>query len=177
MVLITGVNGYIGTHLAQRLRDADLPVRGLVRQGRQEPQLDVLRSMGVELVFGDLADDRTWADAMAGVDRVAHLIGSIQPRRDTSFEDMHVGMSQRCVRAAKQAGVAKVVFLSAKNARPGGVSHYYDTKGRAETLFETSGLPYAIVRPVLVYGHRVGQYGRPLLFPVHSTVSRYWHAH
>ena len=156
MLLITGINGYIGTHLAQRFRAEDLPVRGLVRHGRQEPQIDFLRSIGVELVFGDLTSDAAWADAVAGVRRVAHLIGSIQPRRGTRFEDMHVGMSERCVRAAKEAGVAKVVFLSAKNARPGGVSRYYDTKGRAETLFETSGLPYAIVRPVLVYGHRVG---------------------
>ena len=156
MLLITGINGYIGTHLADRCRSEGIAVRGLVREGRQEPQLDLLRSIGVELVFGDLADDRTWTNAMQDVELVAHLIGSIQPRRGTSFEDMHVGMSERCVRAAKSAGVRKAVYLSAKNARPGGVSRYYDTKGRAEQVFEQSGLAWAVVRPVLVYGHRVG---------------------
>jgi len=156
MWLITGINGYIGTHLAHRFRDAGQPVRGLVRQGRQEPQIDTLRSIGVEIHAGDPEAPETWRDAVEGVTHVAHLIGSIQPPRGSSPEAMHVGLSRLCVSAARAAGVRKAVFLSAINARPGGVSRYYDTKGRAEDVFRTSGIPFAIVRPALVCGQSVG---------------------
>jgi uncharacterized protein YbjT (DUF2867 family) len=156
MLLITGVNGYIGAHLAHRFRQEGRDVRGLVRQGRQEPQIDFLRSIGVDLVFADLEDTASWDRAMAGVRRVAHLIGSVQPEHRKLFEAMHVGLSQRCVAAAKASGVQRVVFLSAINARPGGISRYYDTKGRAEEVFRDSGIDYAIVRPALVCGRSVG---------------------
>ena len=156
MLLITGVNGYIGTHLANRFRQADEPVRGLVRTGRDGPQIEFLKSIGVELRFADLEAEGSWQEAMVGVTRVAHLIGSIQPPRGTAFEAMHVGLSQKCVTAANRAGVEKAVYLSAINAAPGGVSRYYDTKGRAEELFRSSGLAYAIVRPSLVCGHSCG---------------------
>jgi nucleoside-diphosphate-sugar epimerase len=157
MLLITGVNGFIGTHIANRFRQADMAVRGLVRTGREEPQIEFLKSIGVQIHPADLSSDAAWDEAMAGVDQVAHLIGSIQPPRSTSFEAMHVGLSRQCVEAAKRAGVKRIVFLSAVNSAPGAVSQYYATKGQAEELFRSSGLPYAVVRPGLVCGHGAGR--------------------
>lgn len=156
MLLITGVSGYIGAHLADRCRQAGMAVRGLVRTGSDPRQVAFLESIGVEVHAADLEDEAAWQEAMRGVRRVMHLIGSIQPARGTTFEAMHVGLSRQCVAAAQAAGVEKIVYLSALNAAPGGPSRYYDTKGRAEQLFRSSGLPYAIVRPALVCGHRVG---------------------
>lgn len=65
-VLVTGATGLVGTRLMQRLLDAGIETRALIRAGKAVPA-------GATVVEGDLLDPSTLPDAVAGIDAVIHL--------------------------------------------------------------------------------------------------------
>ena len=56
------------------------------------------------------------------------------------------------VGAARDAGVRKVVHISVSNPAEDSPLDYYAGKARTERAVRESGLPYAIVRPTLIFG-------------------------
>ena len=56
MTLVVGATGLLGTEICRQLREAALPVKGLVRRGADPAKIDNLRKLGVELVEGDLKE-------------------------------------------------------------------------------------------------------------------------
>ena len=68
--LITGANGFIGSHLTHLLVEQGEQVRVLVR-----PQSDVrsLAGLPVEFAYGDLREPASLLSAMKGVQRVYHV--------------------------------------------------------------------------------------------------------
>ena len=75
-VLVTGASGFVGGHLAQSLAARGHSVRCLVRRSSDVAQL---RTIGVELVYGDLAASMTWGPLLADVDVVYHVAGKTSP--------------------------------------------------------------------------------------------------
>ena len=54
MTLVVGATGLLGTEICRQLREAAIPVKGLVRRGADPAKIDNLKKLGVELVEGDL---------------------------------------------------------------------------------------------------------------------------
>lgn len=157
MILVTGANGYVGTHLALALRNRGHEVRALIRAGKNDPHCDLLVKAGIEVVGYDLRRDSGWHNAVRGCDRIAHLIGSIQPARGDGFYDMHVKRSLQMIAAAREHKVKKIVFLSVIGANPNARSQYLRTKGMAEDAIRASSIPHAIIRASLIYGRTAGE--------------------
>jgi GDP-mannose 4,6-dehydratase len=86
-VLITGILGFVGSHLAERLIKENMEVYGLVRRVASR-NADVLRSISkdVALITGDITDLTSTRNAIktANPDAVIHL-AALSPVRD-SFE-------------------------------------------------------------------------------------------
>ncbi|APX90098.1 dihydrokaempferol 4-reductase [Brevirhabdus pacifica] len=124
-VLLTGITGYIGKHVALRLLKAGLRVRGSVRDlDRAEevrralrPHLrdpDTLPDM-LEFVTLDLNRDEGWDEAMAGVDILMHTASPFplaEPRDAASLIRPAVEGTERALRAAARAGVERVILTS-----------------------------------------------------------------
>src|SRR5438105_1253568 len=72
--LVTGARGQLGSHIAEQLRAAGLPVRALVRPGKDTA---FLRTLGVELVEGDLCDADAVRRAVAGAEAVYHAAARV----------------------------------------------------------------------------------------------------
>lgn len=69
-VLVTGANGFLGSHIVDLLLNHDYEIRALVRKP------DQLKTVGnVEVVTGDIRDSAAVADACAGIDIVFHTAG------------------------------------------------------------------------------------------------------
>lgn len=120
---------------------------------------------------GDLGDpgvERTLPATVTGVSIVVHLAGTLKGCRRADYEAVNVGGTSRLVRAlAMAAPRAHFVLVSSLAAagpsldgsssavmpdrcRP--VSHYGDSKRRAELELVRSALTWTIVRPPVVYG-------------------------
>ncbi len=155
-IAINGATGYIGTHAADALiRQGEKPVCLVRDPGSRDANL--LASLGAKVVPADAqATDGRLADALAGCDRLLHLIGSIAPPKGTRLEDLQTGTARRYLEAARQAGVRKVVMVTALGCGPDAASEYHRTKWLAEEALRGSGFDWIVIQPSLVVGRTVG---------------------
>lgn len=150
LIAVTGATGFVGRHLAALLARRGHSVRALVRNPRRA---DALRNLPVELVAGDLSDPGVLALLVRDASAVVHLVGIIVESGRATFQDVHVEGTRRVLAAARQAGVGRVVHMSAIGARDArAATPYHRTKWEAEELVRGSGLSYAIFRPSIISG-------------------------
>lgn len=141
-VLITGVNGFLGSHLA-----ADLARRGwrVVGSTSSEAGLRVV-TPGVErktvLRLGDVCDPAI----VRGVDTVIHGAWDLRPQATPD----NVAGTERLLELARHAGVTHQVFISSYSAHPGAVSDYGKSKLTVQQRALESG--HAALRPGMVIG-------------------------
>ena len=172
-VFLTGGTGFIGGHVARRLRERGDDVRALARNPDKGAALTAL---GCEVVTGDLSDRTAIASGLDGADAAIHCaavyeVGIPESEHKAMYEANVVG-TENVLRAALEAGTPKVVYVSTVGAfgntrgevvdetyeHPGtGFTSYYEqTKLQAhqiaKRLIAEEGLPCVIVQPGGVYG-------------------------
>ncbi len=105
----------------------------------------------VEVAPLDFADGDGLRRSIAGADVLYNTYWVRFARGDTTFERA-VQNSRALFEAARDAGVARIVHVSITNAGSGSRLPYFSGKGRVEEALKGLGVPYAIVRPTLVFG-------------------------
>ena len=71
---ITGATGFVGSHVAERVRSQGHTARCLVRASGDT---EFLKSIGAEIVVGELTDADTLAKALHGVNVVVHSAAKV----------------------------------------------------------------------------------------------------
>jgi uncharacterized protein YbjT (DUF2867 family) len=146
-IAITGGTGFIGRHLAQHLIDEGHQVVLLARgaaANRFGPN--------TRFVASDLSDAELLTESFSGCDAVAHCAGINREIGKQTYRKVHVEGTQNAIKAARQAGVRKVVLMSFLRARPKCGSAYHESKWAAEEIVRHSGLDYTIIKSGMVYG-------------------------
>ena len=166
-VLVTGANGFIGGAVIRHLAASGIVPRVLVRPGSNRRNLEGLE---VEIFEGDLEDAPSFGKALKGVEVLYHLAADYRlwTRDYRVLYRVNVEGTERLMRVAQEAGVARIVYTSSVAAlgiRPDGgeadeetpvrlqeiVGHYKRSKFLAEArvrhLVEQEGLPAVIVNP------------------------------
>lgn len=170
---VTGATGFIGAHVARRLRDRGDDVVALIRS---PSKAGPLKDIACELVEGDLSDDEALRRGLERADACFHAaamyeVGVPRSRRAQMFE-ANVRGTERLLDAASTAGVPRTVYVSTINVfgntrrkvvaegyrRPiedGFLSAYDETKYLAhQAALERirRGARVIIVQPGAVYG-------------------------
>ncbi len=168
-VLITGANGFIGSHLTERLLQDNMKVRCLVRK---TSNLQWLKNLETEIVFGDIEDTESLENAVKGVDTIFHLAGRVKAPSEEAFFQANVTGTINLLKAAAkmQPDIKRFVFVSTLEAvgpafesvphnetiecRP--MTPYGASKLAAEEAVKAfyPQLPVTIVRPPVVIGPR-----------------------
>ena len=113
MVLIVGSTGLVGTEICRLLAEQKTPFRALVRHDSAPEKVELLKSLGAELVVGDLKDPASLAVACAGIDKVISTAScTLTGREGDSIETVDHQGELDLVKASKQAGVKHFVFIS-----------------------------------------------------------------
>lgn len=157
-ILVLGANGFIGSHLVDRLAQSHYIVRAF---GRFENEPKFGQSDDIEIYQGDFLNQNDLAEALKGVSYVIHLISTTTPA--TSDKDpiidlnTNVGGSitlfQKCI---ENSNIKRVVFASS-----GGTVYGDSYQGRPfkETDQTIPISPYGIgkltIENYLNYYHRV----------------------
>ncbi len=172
---ITGATGFIGGKLAEKLAEKGFSIRCLVRE---TSDTEKLRSLGVELVHGDLCNSSSLRTFPEGCDYVFHLASKVSdwgPRND--FLKQNVEATKTLLDSSSEAGVKRFVYMSSStviwNASflgtvnlknidetyPYPESHhnfYNETKALSEKLVREysghGGMETVILRPSNVWG-------------------------
>jgi nucleoside-diphosphate-sugar epimerase len=120
-VLVTGVTGFIGGHIAAELLRRGYAVRGSLRSpGRTDEVRAAMAEAGaddelLEIRQLDLLSDEGWSEAAAGCRYVIHVASPFSTTEPDDPEDMirpAVEGTRRAVTAALDAGVERVVLTS-----------------------------------------------------------------
>ena len=120
LVTITGITGYIGSHVAKLfLQDGGFRVRGTVRDPNNESKVAPIREAygelfsSLELVQADLTDDASLASAVAGSTYVVHIAAPISFfQTEEAYVRPAVDGTLSVLRACKANGVHRCVITS-----------------------------------------------------------------
>src|SRR3954467_750313 len=107
---LTGGSGFVGGAFISRARRLGHSVAALARSERSAA---TVRSLGADPVRGDLDDVPAMARGMGGCDAVVHAAASTKEWAPyAEFQAANVGGTERVLRAARDAGVRRLVHVS-----------------------------------------------------------------
>lgn len=153
VITVFGGSGFIGRYLVKRLAKTGAVLRIGVRDPGVAKFLKPLGDVGQIYPFkADLGDDAAVAAAVAGADAVVNLVGILYEKRRGDFTRIHVDAAARIARAAKAAGVARLVHMSALGADAKSDSDYARTKAEGEAAVRAAFPDATIFRPSVVFG-------------------------
>jgi dihydroflavonol-4-reductase len=168
--LVTGANGFIGSHLVRELLKRGYEVNCLVRR---TSDLSALAGLPVTLFIGDVREPETLVAPMKKVEVVFHLAAELMVTSRQAFDETNTQGTQHMLEVAERhtaESLKRFLFVSSQAAAgpgkdptpydearaPQPVSWYGTSKMRAEELVHAYAdrMPVTIVRPPAVYGER-----------------------
>jgi uncharacterized protein YbjT (DUF2867 family) len=149
-VLLTGADGFIGSALAVALiargHALTLAVRDVPRMAQRWP--------GQQVVAVDFARDHhtdDWRPRLGGVDAVINTVGIFREQDAQTFDALHVRAPVALFEACVEAGVHRVVQVSALGAAADAPTAFLRSKHEADAALAGMPLSSVVVRPSLVF--------------------------
>jgi uncharacterized protein YbjT (DUF2867 family) len=152
-IVVLGGTGFLGTRLVARLIKDGHQVTVLSRDREQHKHLLVLPGLNLENC--DVYQEPQLSERFRGKDVVINLVGILNERGfgGAGFRRAHTELTQHVLQAAKSAGVARLLQVSALKAAPNAPSYYLRSKGEAEKLIrEQSAVDWTIFQPSVMFG-------------------------
>ncbi|HEX6702194.1 MAG TPA: NAD-dependent epimerase/dehydratase family protein [Gaiellaceae bacterium] len=149
LAAVTGAFSYTGAAIAERLLADGLRVRTLSR--RNDPSSPLHRR--IEVAPLQFADEPALVESLRGAQTLYNTYWIRFERGGSTFERA-VANTRTLFRAARSAGVERVVHLSVSNPSADSPLPYFRGKAQCEQALAESGLEHTIVRPTLVFGPR-----------------------
>src|SRR6266404_744898 len=183
-VLVTGSDGFVGRHLVPYLADRGYRVIAASRakSAFQNPNI-------AAVLLPDLSEPFEWQSLLQGCDAIVHLAGIAHKfANDDLYDRVNHQATAALARAALLCGTRHLIFVSSIAAQSGSYSDkelteddipkpqnaYGRSKLAAENAVRAAGVPFTILRPVVIYGggekenfatlHRISRLPIPLPF-------------
>lgn len=146
-MLVSGATGYVGGRLARALASVGERVRCMARR----PEVARARfGDGCEVVAGDVLDEHSLGPALAGVEVAYYLVHSMGSGGD--FEERDRTGARNFARAARAAGVRRIVYLGGLGDETEDLSPHLRSRQDVGALLRESGVPTLELRASIVLG-------------------------
>lgn len=174
--LITGLNGFVGSALSQKLIGNGWKVRGTVRNNKNS-RFDL---KNIETFpTGSIDEYNGWDSILDGIDVVVHLaahVHQMSPARDKNdlgkYRRVNITATERLFLKAAENNVKRFIFVSSIKVNGEGSATPYkesdppapedpyaksklEAEKRLTVLSSNTGLDLVILRPPLIYGPNV----------------------
>jgi uncharacterized protein YbjT (DUF2867 family) len=151
-IVLVGASGFFGKFILRALTADQHQCVVLTRASVRRGTLGLLPD--VELVQADIYDPEILAEQFKGAGAVISMAGILNEsgRGGKGFHKVHVELVAGIINACRQAGVSRLLHVSALNAGKGS-SHYLKSKGEAEALLQAADdLNITIFQPSVIFG-------------------------
>ena len=153
LVTVFGGSGFIGKQVVRALAKRGLRVRVAVRRPNVAYDMRLMGEVGqIEIVQANLRSPPSVQRALAQAEGCVNLVGVLFESGRQGFQALHAMGAETIARACADAGVERMVQMSALGADMEGASKYARTKAMGEASVRQH-LPSArVVRPSIVFG-------------------------
>lgn len=151
-VTLLGGTGFVGRSLAHHIAATGARVRVITRLAKRARPLLVLPT--IEVVEANPYDPSALISSFRGEDAVINLVGALHDSPRGTFDRAHVELPKKVFAAARDAGVKRVLHMSALGASDVGPSHYLKSRGRGEMVAQAAmrDCDVTIFRPSVIFG-------------------------
>ena len=147
LAVVTGAFSYTGRYVTRRLLDQGVRVRTLTRS----PDVEDPFGGRVEVAPLDFSDRDGLRQSMLGAGVFYNTYWIRYTHGRITF-DLAVENTRTLFEAAERAGVGRIVHFSVTNPSTELDLPYFRGKAQVEDMLVSLGVPYAIIRPTLVFG-------------------------
>lgn len=182
-ILLTGATGFIGNAVLRALLTQGHRVTACCRH----PERLLIHSPNLKplnIDFTVTGSVQQWLPHLDGMDAIINCVGIIAEHKGLSFDQLHTRAPTALFKAGAEAGVTKIVQISALGADNDAESAYHLSKKAADEVLRSLPLAWYVLQPSLVYGdgaqstsllqalaalpvHLLPDKGRQLLQPIH----------
>ncbi len=153
LVTLFGGSGFIGRYAARALVEEGWRVRIAVRRPHLAGDARLAGSPGwIDIMQANIRDKGSVARAIEGADAVVNLVGILYERGKQSFETAQRDGAINIAEACAEAGIKRLVQISAIGADAEASASYARTKGEAEDGIRAAFPDATILRPSIVFG-------------------------
>jgi NADH dehydrogenase len=153
IVTVFGGSGFIGRQVVRKLAKRGWRIRVATRRPDLAGHLQPSGRVGqIHAIQANLRNPASVARALQGADAVINLVGILSERGRQNFEAVHAFGARAVARAAQEAGISRLVHMSALGADESSPADYARTKARGEAAVRDLVPDAIITRPSIVFG-------------------------
>lgn len=147
-ILVTGANGFIGSHLVSILAKSGYEVWAMIRPGKL-PYFEYENEL-IKVVYGDLTEKKSLLKLVPSGGTVINL--AVNPSDKRLSVEVNIKGLKNLTEAAKEKKVRKFIQISSQAVKINKKGRYAKTKLEGEDIVKNAGINWVILRPSLVYG-------------------------
>jgi len=143
-VLLAGISGYLGSYIAQELREKGYFVRGIARNP------DNFRGKGIkvnEIISAELTQPHSIEDCCENIDVVISTVGITKQKDGLTYMDVDYQANMNLLHQAKLSSINKFIYVSVLNGENLRHLKICSAKEMFVEELKKSGLDYCIIRP------------------------------
>ena len=144
-VAVTGANGFVGKSLRNFLHKNKISVLGISQKNFRKHTTEI------KIMSRNLLESELQAK-LKNYDALVHLIGIGRQSPKSTFEEINLNLTKNVIKACKNAGIKKIIFISGLGVSRSNKSDYFVSKYKAEREIINSGLDYTIFRASYIIG-------------------------
>lgn len=145
-ILICGASGFVGRHLADALRKNDYTLMNAVRRPGE--------SSDIAVNFSEDNRKETWLPRLKGIEVVVNAVGVLRDSNGSPIQRVHTETPAALFSACAEAGVKRIIHVSALGTNSGINVPYFTTKLAAEKALHElpKEVRWLCLRPSVIYG-------------------------
>jgi NADH dehydrogenase len=153
LATVFGGSGFVGRHCVRALAKDGWRIRAACRRPDLAGHLQPMGRVGqIAAVQANLRYPESVQRAMAGASLVVNAVGILAPSGRQTFIALHVAGARAVARAAREAGVKRLIHISALGADAKSPARYARSKAEGEAAILEEFPDAIVLRPSIVFG-------------------------
>ena len=144
-IVVVGASGFVGKNLRKFLHELNFDVLAISRKNFRK------HASEVKITCTNLLEPKLQSK-LKNYDALIHLIGIGRQSSKSTFEEINLNLTKNVIKACKNAGIKKIIFISGLGVSRSNKSDYFVSKYKAEREIINSGLDYTIFRASYIIG-------------------------